>query len=129
MFRVKSITFNSTTGEIQEVISDEDFGALKTGQNDGDFERDRKYVELMQFTGLQDSKGVDIYDSDLIQWNGDGAIVEVVWNEKRACYYAGNIKHLTIPEANRWEVVGNRWENPDLLEKGAINDHKPKHTT
>jgi uncharacterized phage protein (TIGR01671 family) len=47
--------------------------------------------EIMQFTGKQDQKGVDIYEGDIIEfdkheWGGDDNIHVVSWDENAAAW-------------------------------------------
>ena len=93
---------------------------------------DAEDVVLMQATGLQDKKGVDIYEGDIIKtgetvdWLNedmgvirflDGAFFIDYHNLDTEFDYIGNIS-LPI------EVVGNIYENPELLE--GDNDDQRK---
>ncbi len=73
-------------------------------------------VILMQFTGLKDSKGVEIYEGDVVSFrlSGEDRIEEVVWEED--CFHASQYKHEEWrTEWNKMEVIGNVHENPELL--------------
>ena len=92
-------------------------------------------VELMQSTGLKDKNGVEIFEGDLVKItvsNGfdylDGNLTIV----KKSDYHAGvicelpsnNLEYLITDEADtgyRYEVVGNIYENPELLEQAHEN--------
>ena len=85
------------------------------------FEYRPEHVKLLQFTGLKDCNGVDIYEGDIIQFristiNGNLAppdIFEVI--NKKGCFKAGH-KHFS--QFNCYdiiEVIGNKFENPELL--------------
>lgn len=80
---------------------------------------------LMQYTGLKDQNGVEIYEGDIVtaypKITRDNAFKrEVVWHGDG--YYLKEVadtKSITIQlsKANLvMEVIGNIYENPELLE-------------
>ena len=80
----------------------------------------------MQYTGLKDKNGVEIYEGDIIECKTDIYnlihIGEVVFKKEFAAFVIENIcgetlfHHLSL---NTFKVIGNIYENPELykLEK------------
>lgn len=87
--------------------------------------RELENVILMQFTGLQDENGVDIYEGDILIYQhmfvDKKSVSEVIWNEKYsgfASYVEDDERRYILEKElkNQFEVIGNIYENPELLE-------------
>jgi len=74
---------------------------------------------LMQFTGLKDKNGKEIYEGDIVK-RGD-FVDEVVFESgkfttKRGFGWAGAVFYLGNQPMG-FEIIGNIYENPELLTK------------
>ena len=103
-----------------------------------------KDLELMQFTGLKDKNSIEIFEGDIIRTYGyndkwdDGAIGDVDWDEecggfrfnwkillaksgekdfrKPISTICSSSAYNSDEREGRIEVIGNIYENPELLE-------------
>ena len=107
MCRVKKIDFSDG-----EIVCEHEYN-FKFGE-----------FKLMQFTGLKDCKGVEIYEGDILQY---GSCVEVVFYEPTMGRFMtklkkcndeseiGEISSLSPYYTDNYEVIGNVFENKELL--------------
>jgi hypothetical protein len=74
--------------------------------------------ELMQFTGLKDKNGKEIYERDILQV--EGYRLSVIWYSKGACFRYWDEGTLESPlNYHNPEVIGNLYESPELLRSNA----------
>lgn len=75
-------------------------------------------IELMQYTGLKDMKGKEIYEGDIVTLHNGK--YKVIFNTEEARFVLRDDEfELEIPFTNnnskRMEIVGNIYENSELL--------------
>jgi hypothetical protein len=72
---------------------------------------------IMQYTGLKDKNGKEIYEGDFIKY-GD-LVVRIMWDDFECAIVpiTSNHRVLVWELAQSSEVIGNVFENPELLEE------------
>lgn len=90
-------------------------------------------VAVMQFTGLLDRHGVEIYEGDVVMWK-DGSedpqhwrYAEVIYQPKSLCYHfrivkcgeleTGYVFKNNFGGYHELKVIGNIYENPELIKQ------------
>jgi len=110
MFKVEQITFANNCDEFGASILDKhnDFHKIKD-------------IELMQFTGLKDKNGKEIYEGDILTSN-----YIVSWNNKLCGFIVKHSNKLLgyplyetggLLDLSLTEILGNIYENPELLKE------------
>ena len=80
-----------------------------------------KDIELLQFTGLKDNGGQELYEADVIKVNDgiDDIYGLISYDDEDGTYrvsYENITEHLSEREGD-FEIVGNIFENPQLHEQ------------
>ena len=114
MGKVKRIRFDDDDGNMTKVL----FIGKKFGANENIDE-----IDLMQSTGLKDKNGQEIFEWDVVDYKGRKAIIK--WHGSYASFIYRFVDELQ-ERASDWEplflacyhfeVIGNIYENPELLE-------------
>lgn len=77
-------------------------------------EQDHQDMEIMQFTGLCDKNGKEIYEGDILKDYDNEQIAVVSFEDGSFIATYENIS-TTIFEWSGEEIIGNIYENPELL--------------
>lgn len=82
-----------------------------------------KILGVVQYTGLKDKNGKEIYDGDILDC--EDRICKVVWHNQAGQWDSDFIKYKGVLKSNgidnvsfkyRAVVIGNIYENPELLQ-------------
>lgn len=101
---------------VMDVSYDDSFGLPTTSLSEID--------EVMQYTGLKDKNGKEIYEGDIVDFRQGERILYILFNNGQwnLCQYLNepdkDYRHLSyyINHDGPIEVIGNIYENPELLE-------------
>lgn len=91
----------------------------------GSLREDSDYI-LMQYTGLKDKNGKEIYEGDIIKICAEGlggeAIGKIVYDEYDLAFVLRNeveeLSECLWYAEQQLEVIGNIYDNPELLREG-----------
>ena len=109
VFRICSIDFINSEVTI---IVDED----RANQEQRKFHE----IEFLQYTGLKDKNGKEIYEGNILEQE-DGRRCEVFWNDYNGIFDLRCIVSKGVPYSLQdrcyllQEIIGNIYENPELL--------------
>lgn len=86
-----------------------------------DYTRLNEDIVLMQYTGLKDKNGKEMYDGDIVKILNDD-IYFIEWDKNLAAWVLNgdHVKKVGGHLGNYWQhliptIVGNIYENPELL--------------
>lgn len=82
---------------------------------------DEERFNFMQYTGLKDRSGKEIYEGDIVTglFNHTDIIGHIIYGSDATFFiYRKGLYGIGLNNAEDWlEVIGNIYENPELLEK------------
>lgn len=123
---MRKITFRAWDGDKKEWVSSDRILSRIPMSDDGELQTVAPWYTLMQFTGLQDKNGKEIYEGDVLTFifpnNRNKGTAPVVW--EYGCWNVTDFKNdagsnniYNLYPATDCEIIGNIYENPELLTK------------
>lgn len=103
-------SWKPTSIEYFDLSLDDDIIRLKNADYD--------INQLMQYTGLKDKNGVEIYEGDVVKWNNNIQIGNSTIVFYDGCFRLEDYpfsEYNKLETGSRIEVIGNIYENPELI--------------
>lgn len=120
-FRAWMKQYEKMDNDIGEMYFED--GEFKYIGDDVHYKRLPEHIILMQSTGLKDKNGKEIFEGDILDYNGRKALVR--WHGSYASFIYRFVDELQKRNSEwkplylaymKCEIIGNIYENPDLLE-------------
>lgn len=123
-FKIWNLEKKQWENVLRWAISPED-GSVIDAHEPGVFTVAPFSYEIVQYTGLKDKNGKQIYEKDIIQWinyttinDGEKNITVIEYDDKDASFYIGGWYDRDFPDTSKEALIlGNIYENPELLDK------------
>ena len=74
-------------------------------------------VDLMQFTGLKDKNGMEIWERDIVKFPNPNPVNQYICEVEWRPLGGYDPFHSIGYHPTNWEVIGNIYENPELLQE------------
>lgn len=113
-YRVLITPWGSDTSPYMYYIEDLHLGAAIGNWERGGY----KDAVFQQYTGLKDSKGVEIYDGDILKYQSSKpkfTTCIVRWTQEDEDNHPGFVISNSYSQYGKPEIIGNIFENKELL--------------
>jgi len=118
---MRPIKFRAWDKQVKRMFYSDKFGlselfyTIEDGQING---------VIMQYTGLKDKNGKEIYEGDILDFYLRGSVWYVIWSKEKLAWMAHNPQKIwedeylyELANCNPLIVIGNIYQNPELLKK------------